>query len=117
VNKRTAGIRGIHGQIRRQDKAAGCGGEADDEDMLGVGRGRDGLSNAGTPRPGDAPTPMMDLRGSNAMTPTTLPEGSGRTPKAADEDVDMDAGPADEGKGEGVSNAGGERAGDDMDTT
>ncbi len=92
-------------------------GEADDENMLGVDRGRDGLSNAGTPRPGDAPTPMMDLRGSNAMTPTTLPEGSGRTPKAADEDVDMDAGPADEGKGEGVSNAGGEKAGDDMDTT
>nr|KAK5441705.1 hypothetical protein LTR18_006627 [Exophiala xenobiotica] len=92
-------------------------GEADDELMLGVGRGRDGLSDAGTPRPDDGQTPMMDLRGSNAMTPTTLPEGSGRTPKTGDEDVDMDAGATDHGKGEDAANTGGTKAGDDMDTT
>jgi hypothetical protein len=92
-------------------------GEEDDELMLGVGRGRDGLSNAGTPRPDDGQTPMMDLRGSNAMTPTTLPEGSGRTPKTGDEDVNMDAGATDQGKGDDAANTGGTKAGDDMDTT
>ncbi|KAJ9643241.1 uncharacterized protein PV06_05491 [Exophiala oligosperma] len=90
------------------------GGEEDDDDenMLGVVGRRDGMSNAGTPRPGDASTPLMDLRGSNAMTPTTLPEGSGRTPKPVDEDVEMDAGAVEAGEVAGEA-----RVGDDMDTT
>ncbi|KIW20905.1 hypothetical protein PV08_01484 [Exophiala spinifera] len=82
------------------------GDRDDDENMLGVGR-REGMSNAGTPRPGDPLTPLIDPRGSNVMTPTTLPEGSGRTPRPVDEDVDMEAGPV----------AGEARIGDDMDTT
>ncbi|KIV77411.1 hypothetical protein PV11_09208 [Exophiala sideris] len=86
----------------------------DQENMLGVDRARDGLSNAGTPRPmHDASTPLADLRGSNAMTPTTLPE-TGTTPRrVADEDIDMDGGVA-TGKTADVKV---EKVADDMDTT
>ncbi|KIX01322.1 uncharacterized protein Z518_09047 [Rhinocladiella mackenziei CBS 650.93] len=67
--------------------------EHDEERLLGVGRGRDGMSTAGTPRPiDDAPTPLAGLRGSGALTPrSTLPEGGGTSPRrAVDEDVNMD---------------------------
>lgn len=80
-------------------------GDQDDEHMLGVGRDREGTSQAGTPRPiDDAPTPLPAFRGSGAQTPRsglldgTMSAGGGATPRRpADEDrdvdVEMDAGP------------------------
>lgn len=94
--------------------------DQDHENMLGVDRARDGLSNAGTPRPTshDASTPLADLRGSNAMTPTTLPEGGATPRRPADEDVDMDAGATTaENAGGSTTNVQVEKAADDMDTT
>jgi len=83
--------------------------EHDDENMLGVDRGRDGMSNAGTPRPiDDAPTPLAGLRGSGGVTPRHV----------ANEDVDMDGGAIAEGNQDGrTANFVVEKTGDDMDTT
>lgn len=95
--------------------------EHDDDHLLGVGRGRDGISNAGTPRPSDdAPTPLAVLRGSGAVTPrSSLPEAAGATPRhERDEDVDMDGGvdAGTDAEGEVGANAVVEKAGDGMDT-
>ncbi|KAI1623039.1 Tho complex subunit 7-domain-containing protein [Exophiala viscosa] len=105
-----------------EDGAEQEDGQEDDQDqenMLGVDRAREGLSNAGTPRPmHDAPTPLADLRGSNAMTPTTLPEGGATPRRVADEDVDMDVGAATgEHAGGSTTDVKVEKAPDDMDTT
>jgi len=89
--------------------------DPDQENMLGVDRARDVLSNAGTPRPmHDASTPL----GSNAMTPTTLPEGGATPRRVADEDIDMDAGAAmGENAAGSTTDVKVEKAADDMDTT
>ncbi|EXJ88690.1 hypothetical protein A1O1_05622 [Capronia coronata CBS 617.96] len=97
----------------------------DEDQMLDVGRGRDGISNAGTPRPtDDAPTPLVPLRGSGAGSPrSTLPEAGGATPLLEkDEDVNMDeepgtADPAAAGNGGGIiAGIAVDKAGDGMDT-
>lgn len=65
--------------------------EQDEDNMLGVERARDGMSNAGTPRLMDeAPTPLGGLRESAAASPrSTLPEGGTATPRrVVEEDVD-----------------------------
>ncbi|EXJ77898.1 hypothetical protein A1O3_09057 [Capronia epimyces CBS 606.96] len=101
--------------------------EHDDDNMLGVGYSRDGISNAGTPRPiDDASTPLATVRGSGALTPrSTLPEGRGTPPQhERDEDVDMDGGAdVDAGPGAGnedghaAANTAAEKIGDGMDTS
>ena len=94
--------------------------EQDEENMLGVDRGRDGMSNAGTPRPiEDAPTPMAR---SGMMTPrSTLPDGGGATPRrVVDEDIYMEgttaptAGASEDAEPSSVV---AEKPTDDMDTT
>jgi hypothetical protein len=106
-------------RVLRDEKEPEAGAEAeaeaaddgDDGTMLGVdhhGRDRDGLSNAGTPRPtlDDAPTPSAGLRGSGAATPR-----SAATLQApADGDVDMDSGAVEEDLAAG-------KPSDTMDTT
>ncbi|KAL2444248.1 hypothetical protein ABEF95_016083 [Exophiala dermatitidis] len=93
--------------------------DEDHDHLLGGvsgGIGRDGLSNAGTPRPvDDASTPLAAARGSGVGTP------GGATPRPdRDEDVDMDAGPGLEtgdGNKNGPANVVIDKPGDDMDTS
>jgi len=89
--------------------------EQDEDNMLGVDRARDGMSNAGTPRPmDDILTPHGGLHGSGAVSPrSTLPEGGRVTPaRMGEEDVDVNA--SEDGF---AANIVVEKPTDEMDTT
>lgn len=104
----------------REHEGEGEGRERENEDMLGVGRDRDGVSHAGTPRPiDDAPTPLpIGLRGSGALTPHSHLMEGGATPRRVDEeDIDMEAGIVEEGESKTENAIVGEKTGDEMDTT
>ena len=87
--------------------------EQDEDVMGGADRDRDALSNAGTPRPDDAPTPLLGLRG--VLTPRS--HLGGTTPRRGEDDIEMEGAGIPESNDEGPPTVVVDKPGDEMDTT